>query len=76
MALENLFLYSSEDLAEGYFDADEYSGELKKCLERYKYLAGKTDLTEDERAERAMIRSELKKIPAGLSREAKDICSV
>lgn len=73
VALENLFLYSSEDLAEGYFDADEYSGELKKCLERYKYLAGKTDLTEDERAERAMIRSELKKIPAGLSREAKDM---
>ena len=33
--LENLSVFSSDDLAEGYFEADEYSNELKKQLERY-----------------------------------------
>ena len=71
--MENLFLYSSDDLAEGYFGSDEYSDKLKEKLNRYKYLKGKISLTEEERAERARLRSKLKNIPSGLSKEAASI---
>ncbi|MEY8517406.1 AAA family ATPase [Lachnospiraceae bacterium 29-84] len=70
--LENLFVFSSDGLAEGYFEADEYSDKLKTSIERYQQLVEKTELTEDERAERAEIRCWLKKIPAGFSQEAWD----
>ncbi|MFR8170114.1 MAG: AAA family ATPase [Marvinbryantia sp.] len=68
--LEDLFMYSSEGLADGYFEADEYGEELKSKIDRYGYLAKKVDLTEEERAERAKLRIELKNIPRGLSQEA------
>lgn len=42
--LENMFVYSSDGLAEGYFDADEYADELKESIDRYEYLAEKEDL--------------------------------
>lgn len=70
--LENLSLYSADGLAEGYFGADEYSDELKEKLNQYKYLSGKRNPTEDERAQRARLRMELKNIPKGLSIEARD----
>lgn len=70
--LENLYLYSSDGLAEGYFEAEEYSDELMRNMERYQYLAEKEDLTEEERAERAKLRSLLKGIPKGLAQEARD----
>ena len=72
MELENLEVYSSDGLAEGYFETDKYSYELKEKLRRYKYLKGKYRLSDKERAERAMLRSELKNIPQGLAKEAKD----
>lgn len=68
--LENLFMYSSEGLADGYFEADKYGDELKNKIDRYGYLAEKEELTEEERAERAKLRVELKNIPRGLSQEA------
>lgn len=70
--LENLYLYSSDGLAEGYFEADEYSDELVKTVERYRYLKEKEDLNGEERAERAMLRSKLKNIPYGFAQEARD----
>lgn len=70
--LENLFAYSSDGLAEGYFGADEYSDELKSKIERYRQLKSKQEITEDERAERAKLRIELKNIPKGLSQEARE----
>lgn len=70
--LENLSAYSSDGLAEGYFGADEYSYELKEKIERYQHLTESKNLTEEERAERAELRSELKNIPWGLSREARE----
>lgn len=70
--LENLSAYSADGLAEGYFGADEYSDELNEKIERYRYLKEKMELTEEEHAERAQLRMELKNIPRGLSREARD----
>ena len=45
--LDNLSGFSSDDLAEGYFEADAYSDELKNSLNRYEELCLRNDLTED-----------------------------
>lgn len=55
MELEDSFMYSSEGLADGYFEADEYGEELKSKIDRYGYLGKKADLTEEERAERLRL---------------------
>lgn len=70
--MENLSVYSADGLAEGYFGADEYSDELKKKIERYQFLKEKNSLTDDERAQRAELRHELKNIPQGMAPEAKE----
>ena len=71
--LENLSFYSSDELAEGYFNADEYSEELKLRIKRYQQLMEKKDPTEDERVERAQIRMQLKNIPTGIARDVKQM---
>lgn len=70
--LDNLSGFSSDDLAEGYFEADAYSEELKNSLNRYEELCLRNDLTEDERAERAEIRIKFKNISTELSGVAKE----
>ena len=70
--LDNLSGFSSDDLAEGYFEADAYSDELKNSLNRYEELCFRKDLTEDERAERAEIRKKFKNISSELSGAAKE----
>lgn len=70
--LDNLSGFSSDDLAEGYFEADAYSDELKNSLNRYEELCFRKDLTEDERAERAEIRIKFKNISTELSGVAKE----
>lgn len=70
--LDNLSGFSSDDLAEGYFEADAYSDELKNSLNRYEELCFRKDLTEDERAERAEIRIRFKNISSELSGAAKE----
>lgn len=70
--LEDLSVYSSDGLAEGYFGAEEYADELKEKIEKYKNLTEINNPTEEQRAERAKLRIELKNIPRGLSREARD----
>ena len=65
--------YSSDDLAEGYFGADEYSDNLKEKVNRYISLIEKVNLTKEEHAERALLRSELRNIPKGLSSEITDL---
>ena len=71
--LEDLTFYSSDDLAEGYFNADEYSEELKRKINRYSCLINKESLSDEERAERARIRMELKNIPTGTAKEIRQI---
>lgn len=73
LELEDLSAYSSGDLAEGFFEADEYSDQLRKTIGRYKYLKEKTNLTETERAERARIRSQLRNAQKGISSEMVDL---
>lgn len=70
--LENLSVYSSDELADGYFGADEYSNELKEEISRYEYLKSKENLTEDERAEKAKLRCRLKAIPREFLPEVRD----
>lgn len=52
--------YSAGEIAEAYLDAETYSDEIKRKAERYEILKGKGNLTEEERAERAQLRIELK----------------
>ena len=72
VALDNLSAFSSDDLAEGYFEADEYSDELKKQLARYEILCFSDEVTEEERAERAELRIKLKNMSSELSGTAKE----
>lgn len=59
----NLSNYSAEDIAEGYFDTEAYSEKLQNKVERYRTLTLLHSPTDEERAERARLRMELKKIP-------------
>ena len=52
--------YSVDDIAEGYLDATAFSDELQKKAKRYQELYGRTDLSDEERAERADLRREMK----------------
>ena len=70
--LDNLFAFSSDDLAEGYFEADAYSDELKKELEKYEKLCFKANPTEEERAERARLKIKFKNLSSDLSASAKE----
>ena len=70
--LENLSAFSSDDLAEGYFEADAYSDELKELLKRYEELCFKQNINEEERAERAQLRTKFKNLSPELSRDARE----
>lgn len=61
--------YSTDDIAEGYFDADNYSEQMQNKINRYRELVAQKDLSEDERAERARLRMELKNSNRVLERE-------
>ncbi|SFB07226.1 AAA family ATPase [Selenomonas ruminantium] len=50
-------------IVEGYFGASELSAKLKAQLERYKELARKNDLTDDDYEELGMLESTLNNIP-------------
>ena len=70
--LDHLSAFSSDDLAEGYFEADAYSEELKKELEQYEELCFKKEPTEEERAKRAELRIKFKNLSAELSGAARE----
>ena len=52
--------YSADDIAEGYFDAQNYSETMQDKIFRYQKLVLKKELSNDEKAERAQLRIELK----------------
>lgn len=71
--LDNLSAFSSDDLAEGYFEVDAYSDKLKEQLERYEELCFKQNITEEERAERAKFRIKFKNLSTELSGDAREM---
>ena len=66
--LRDLSEYSTDDVANGFFEAESYSVELEATLNRYKELLLKPDISDDERAERADLRIKLKNIPGEFGR--------
>lgn len=52
--------YSADEIAEGYFDAQNYSATMQDKILRYQHLVKQEDLSDDEKAERAQLRIELK----------------
>ena len=69
---EDMSLYSVSDVAEGYFDAEDYSGELMNKLIRYRNLVSLTNPSESERAERAELRMTLKNMQGSLAERVKE----
>jgi len=61
--------YSSEEVAEAYFNAEEYSDSFRKQIIRYKELCEIERPTPNERAERAELRVKLKNISGALAPE-------
>ena len=68
----DMSLYSISDVAEGYFDAEDYSGELMNKLNRYKELLAAVGPSDMERAERAELRMTLKSIQGSLAPRVKE----
>ena len=63
--------YSIDNVAEAYFDSEDYSVELEQKLSEYKSLLKKSDPTEEERIRRAELRTEFKNINGTLSSRIK-----
>jgi predicted ATP-binding protein involved in virulence len=64
--------YSIDNVAEAYFDSEDYSVELEKKLVEYKTLIEKSDPTTEERIKRAELRTEFKNLNATLSPRIKN----
>ncbi|MBR5913627.1 MAG: AAA family ATPase [Selenomonadaceae bacterium] len=64
--------YSIDNVAEAYFDSEDYSVKLEQKLAEYKSLIEKTNPTEEERIRRAELRSEFKNINGTLSARIKN----
>lgn len=69
--MENMSGYSAEGIVEGYFELDSYSETLFNKVNRYRKLVDMANPTDEERAERAVLQTELKQLSGDLSREAK-----
>lgn len=56
----DLSIYSADEIAEGYFDAQSYSATMQDKILRYQHLVKQEELSDSEKAERAQLRIELK----------------
>lgn len=59
-SIENMWLYTADQLAESYFDTEGFSARLRDEVARYNELVKTTQPTDEERAERARLRIKLK----------------
>lgn len=66
VSFDDMSLYSINDVSTGYFDSKDYSQELAKKLNRYRELLVLSNASDEERAERAELRMELKNIQGSL----------
>ena len=64
--------YSIDNVAEAYFDSEDYSMELENRLREYKSLLEKNTPTESERIRRAELRNELKNVNGILAERIKN----
>lgn len=69
--VDGLSDYSYEGVVEGYFEVDNYSNELKNKINKYRELAFRDDLNDDEKADRAELRIEIKNYANNLAKELK-----
>lgn len=69
--VEDLSNYSYEAVIETYFNVSKYSNDIKNKFERYKELISKTNITANERIERATLRSELENISSDYAPDIK-----
>lgn len=70
--VEDMSGYSAEGIVEGYFESEAYSKILLDKIDRYKVLSEATQPTEEERIERANLRTYLKQLSGSLARGARD----
>lgn len=59
--------FSVDDVAEAFFDADDYSVKMGNMLERYRELFTKQNLTEAEMIEKTELAHEFKNVPGKLA---------
>ena len=52
--------YSADEIAEGYFDVQNYSTTMQDKILRYQHLVKQEELSDSEKAERVQLRIELK----------------
>lgn len=71
IAIEDMSACSAESIVEGYFDEQSYSEEIRRKILRYEELAFLREPSDEERAERAELRIQLKGLSGQLSGEAK-----
>ena len=64
--------YSIDDVAEAYFDSEDYSIALEQKFAEYTSLMEKSNPTEEEKIQRTELRSELKNINGTLSPRIKE----
>lgn len=64
--------YSIDNVAEAYFDSEDYSIELERKLREYKSILEKSNPTESERIRRAELRNELKNVNGILAERIKN----
>jgi predicted ATP-binding protein involved in virulence len=72
VTFDDMSLYSINDVSTGYFDSEDYSQELAKKLNRYRELLDLSNPSDEERAERAELRMELKNIQGSLVPQIKN----
>lgn len=70
--VEDMSGYSAEGIVEGYFESEAYSKNLLEKIHRYKVLSEVIQPTEEERIERANLRTYLKQLSGNLATEARD----
>ena len=68
---EDMSNYSIDNVAEAYFDSEDYSLEFEKKLTEYKKLLEKSNPTDNERIRRAELRIELENVNGTLAERIK-----
>lgn len=69
--IQDMSDYSYEAIVETYFNVSKYSDEIRNKFNLYKELVFKSDITPDERIQRANLRKELENISGDYAKDIK-----